>query len=532
MKKNKKQIYNLLFITILFITLLIFFVFNSYSFSQVKNDSKVPNDSKITLNLKDVSLKELIYFITSKMDGNFILDIDNDFKVSINLSDYDVEQALNYILNVYNLEKVKLNDRTFVITNSDKAVKYKPKTEVILKLFYVPADYVKKIIYSKDNYVNIYSDSFSNSIILMGIEEKIPYYIRLIKLLDRKDSELITKTFKLSNAKAKDIVDLLKNSLYTFEDAFIASQVKIIPDERTNSLVITAPKFAFSNIEAVINDVIDKKLPQVLISVEVLEINRDKAKALGISYNETTGSVFTVLTEAIPNVSGTGGGGGTSGGVGTGVGGTGGVGTGQTFVETGRVNFPVRTSMNLAVTISFLQKEGASKVLANPKVLTSDGKKAAILIGDKVPYIQNLQTAVAAGSTTSNFNVQFEDVGTKLEFQPFVTKDGYINLIVHPQVSTLKQMLPGPGGSQIPLIGTREVQTEVVVKSGSIIVIGGLINDEERRSFIKVPFLGDIPLIGKLFQYKSNQKVNSEIIFVIKPEIINLPDDTVINGSK
>jgi|GEM_PF-1351700 len=530
MKKSKKQIYNLLFITILFITLFIFFVFNSYSFSQVKNNSKVPNDSKITLNLKDVTLKELIYFITSKMDGNFILDIDNGFKVSINLSDYDVDQALNYILNVYNLEKVKLNDRTFVITSSDKSVKYKPKTEVILKLFYVPADYVKKIIYSKDNYVNIYSDSFSNSIILMGLQEKIPYYIRLTKLLDRKDSELITKTFKLSNAKAKDIVDLLKNSLYTFEDAFIASQVKIIPDERTNSLVITAPKFAFSNIEAVINDIIDKKLPQVLISVEVLEINRDKAKALGISYNETTGSVFTVLTEAIPDVSGTGGGGGTSGGVGTGGGGTGSGGTGQTFVETGRVNFPVRTSMNLAVTISFLQKEGASKVLANPKVLTSDGKKAAILIGDKIPYIQNIQTTVAAGSTTSNFNVQFEDVGTKLEFQPFVTKDGYINLIVHPQVSTLKQMLPGPGGSQIPLIGTREVQTEVVVKSGSIIVIGGLINDEERKSFIKVPFLGDIPVIGKLFQYKSNQKVNSEIIFVIKPEIINLPDDTINIG--
>jgi len=170
---------------------------------------------------------------------------------------------------------------------------------------------------------------FSNSIILMGLQEKILYYIRLTKLLDRKDSELITKTFKLSNAKAKDIVDLLKNSLYTFEDAFIASQVKIIPDERTNSLVITSPKFAFSNIEAVINDVIDKKLTQVLISVEVLEINRDKAKALGINYNETSGSVFTVLTEAIPNVSGTGGGG-TSGGVGT-------VGTVQTFVETGKL---------------------------------------------------------------------------------------------------------------------------------------------------------------------------------------------------
>jgi len=522
MRKNRKQIYNLLFFIILFNILIIFFVFNNYSFSQVKDDSKITNDSKITLNLKDVSLKELIYFITSKMGGNFILDIDNDFKVSVNLNNYDVNQALDYILNVYNLEKVKLNDKTFVITNSDKAVKYKPKTEVILKLFYVPADYVKKIIYSKDDYVNIYSDSFSNSIILMGVQEKIPYYIRLVKLLDRKDSELVTKTFKLSNAKAKDITDLLRNSLYTFEDAFIASQVKIIPDERTNSLVITAPKFAFSNIESVINDIIDKKLPQVLISVEVLEINRDKAKALGISYNETSGSVFTVLTEAIPNVGGTGG-----GDVGTG-----GVGTSQTFVETGRVNFPVRTSMNLAVTISFLQKEGASKVLANPKVLTSDGKKASILIGDKVPYIQNLQTAVAAGSTTSNFNVQFEDIGTKLEFQPFVTKDGYINLIVHPQVSTLKQMLPGPGGTQIPLIGTREVQTEVVVKSGSVIVIGGLINDEERRNFIKVPFLGDIPVIGKLFQYKSNQKVNSEIIFVIKPEIINLPDDTIINSNK
>lgn len=507
-------------LTKLNIFIFIIFVFCGIFYSQwAHTESKKEN--LISINLKDVSLKELIYFITSKMDGNFILDIDNDFKVSLNLKDYDINKALDYVLSVYNLEKVEVDKNTFIITTSDKSIKYKPKSELVVKLFYVPADYVKKIIYSKQDYVNIYSDSFSNSIILMGNAEKIPYYLRLIKLLDRKDSELITKTFKLNNAKAKDIVDLLKNSLYNFEDSFIASQVKIIPDERTNSLVITAPKFAFNTIENVINDIIDKKLPQVLISVEVLEVNRDKAKALGITYNETTGSVFTVLTEALPTTATTGTGTGTS----TGSSAT----TGQTFTKTGRVNFPFRTAMNLNLTISFLQKEGASKVLANPKVLTSDGKKASILIGDKIPYIQNLQTAVAAGSTTSNFNIQFEDVGTKLEFQPFVTKDGYINLIIHPQVSTLKQMLPGPGGTSIPLIGTREVQTEVVVKSGSVIVIGGLINDEERKTYIKVPFLGDIPVIGKLFQYKRNEKVNSEIIFVIKPEIINLPEDTINN---
>ncbi len=505
----------------------LYLVFCSY-FLFVFAENKKTNEKIISVNLKDVSLKELIYFITSKMDGNFILDIDNDFKVSLNLKDYDINKALDYVLSVYNLEKVEVDKNTFIITTLDKSIKYKPKSELVVKLFYVPADYVKKIIYSKQDYVNIYSDSFSNSIILMGNSEKIPYYLRLIKLLDRKDSELITKTFKLSNAKAKDIVDLLKSSLYNFEDSFIALQVKIIPDERTNSLVITAPKFAFNTIESVINDIIDKKLPQVLISVEVLEVNRDKAKALGITYNETTGSVFTVLTETLPTFAiGTGTGTGT--GVGTGIGTGTGTGTSQTFTETGRVNFPVRTAMNLSLTINFLQKEGASKVLANPKVLTSDGKKASILIGDKVPYIQNIQTAVAAGSTTSNFNVQFQDIGTKLEFQPFVTKDGYINLVIHPQVSTLKQMLPGPGGTTIPLIGTREVQTEVVVKSGAVIVIGGLINDEERKSYIKVPFLGDIPVIGKLFQYKRNEKVNSEIIFVIKPEIINLPEDTINN---
>ncbi len=504
---------NIFVLFIIFVFCLIFYSQCAYTENKKEN--------LISINLKDVSLKELIYFITSKMDGNFILDIDNDFKVSLNLKDYDINKALDYVLSVYNLEKVEVDKNTFIITTSDKSIKYKPKSELVVKLFYVPADYVKKIIYSKQDYVNIYSDSFSNSIILMGNAEKIPYYLRLIKLLDRKDSELITKTFKLSNAKSKDIVDLLKNSLYNFEDSFIASQVKIIPDERTNSLVITAPKFAFNTIENVINDIIDKKLPQVLISVEVLEVNRDKAKALGITYNETTGSVFTVLTEALPTTATTGTGTGTS----TGSSAT----TGQTFTKTGRVNFPFRTAMNLNLTISFLQKEGASKVLANPKVLTSDGKKASILIGDKIPYIQNIQTAVATGSTTSNYSIQFEDVGTKLEFQPFVTKDGYINLIIHPQVSTLKQMLPGPGGTSIPLIGTREVQTEVVVKSGSVIVIGGLINDEERKTYIKVPFLGDIPVIGKLFQYKRNEKVNSEIIFVIKPEIINLPEDTINN---
>lgn len=453
-------------------------------------------------NFKEVSLKNLLHFITSQINYNFIIDLEEDRKISIVFKKTTVKEALKSILKYANLEAIKINDNTILIIPSTKANSYKSRQQISIKLIYTPADYVRNIIYSNTDY-KIIVDNFSNSLIIDTPVDKIKNLIELVKFFDKPESELKTQIFKLNNSKAKEILPLLTNSVYLFQEPVIKEQVKIDADERTNSIIVTAPKFVINNIEQILSDIVDKKLPQVMIDVQVIEINKDKLKDIGIYPNED--SNITTLKEKSPSP------------------------TDRlftpypeitVFVQSDKIAFPVRTGIDLKVLL--LEKKGIARTLANPKLITSDGKTAKVFLGDKIPYL--VPRIVPFGTTSSiQENVEFVDVGITLEFQPLVTKDEYINLKINPKVSYLVK--PDPA----PWTATREVSTELTVKSGSTIVIAGLIKEEERKTNYKIPIVGDIPIVGSLFKAEKKSKLDTEVIFVISTKIINLENDTISN---
>ncbi|MCS7165815.1 MAG: secretin N-terminal domain-containing protein [Candidatus Calescibacterium sp.] len=503
-----KRLYiNISKVALLFVSFLFFYLIkHCYSYDALESISSPALDKKFEGSFREVGVKNLLYFITSQIPYNFILEVEEEKKITISFKNSTIKQALRSIVKFANLEMVKISDNTILITSQSKAQNYKPKQKFIVKLIYTPADYVRNIIYSNGKDIEIIVDNFSNSLIIQTTTDKIKPITELIRFLDNPDSEVKTRIFKLNNAKAKDIAQIISNSVYIFQEPVIKEQVKIDPDERTNSIVVTAPKFVIKNIEQLLSDIIDKKLPQVMIDVQVIEINRDKLKDLGIYPGDN--STVTTLTERIP--------------------GDNQQGNPQTqttvvYVQSDKISFPYRTAINLQVLM--LEKQGLARILANPKLITSDGKIARVFLGDRVPYL--IPQIVPFGTTSAiQQNVQFVEVGINLEFQPFVTKDGYINLRINPKVNYLVKIDPAPWTA------TREVQTELTVKSEETIIIAGLIKEEERKVKYKIPIVGDIPIIGTIFQAQKKSKYDTEVIFVIKPQIINLQNDTISNNQR
>jgi pilus assembly protein CpaC len=181
--------------------------------------------------------------------------------------------------------------------------------------------------------------------------------------------------------------------------------------------------------------------------------------------------------------------------------------------------FIFRPDINLGATIQALETKGIVQVLAEPNVLTANGKQGSILAGGQYPYpvVQGV-TGTGAGAIT----IQFKEFGVRLNFIPTITPRNTIRLQVSPEVSSL-DFANGVtiSGFTVPGIDIRRVKTEVELSEGQSFAIGGLLDNQETQTFSKIPFIGDVPVLGKFFQSISKTKSSTELIVIVTPEIVN-----------
>jgi len=174
--------------------------------------------------------------------------------------------------------------------------------------------------------------------------------------------------------------------------------------------------------------------------------------------------------------------------------------------------------IDIGATIEALETKGLVEVLAEPNVMATDGHEASFLAGGEFPY-PVVQGTSAGGSTA--VTIEFKEYGIRLNFIPTVTPRGTIRLQVAPEVSSLDfTNAVEISGFEVPAITSRKVNTEVELRDGQSFVIGGLLDKNETQSFEKVPFLGDIPILGKLFQSMTRTKNDTELIVIVTPEIV------------
>jgi pilus assembly protein CpaC len=192
--------------------------------------------------------------------------------------------------------------------------------------------------------------------------------------------------------------------------------------------------------------------------------------------------------------------------------------TGSTIGLSDLLNiFLFRTDMNLGATIRDLQQRNVLEILAEPNLLAASGEPARFLAGGELPYPV---VAGVAGATT--VTVQFKPFGVKLEFTGTIESDNTIRLKVFPEVSSLDYTNAVTiSGFVLPAIATRHAETVVDLKDGQSFGIGGLLDQRTTAQFAKVPGIGDLPIIGQLFRSKSVSALNSELVVIVTPTIID-----------
>jgi len=179
--------------------------------------------------------------------------------------------------------------------------------------------------------------------------------------------------------------------------------------------------------------------------------------------------------------------------------------------------FAFLPGLNIGATLEALEQRGIAETLAEPNIVASNGKQASFLAGGEFPI------PIAQGSSGGSgaITITFKEFGIRLNFIPTITPRGTIRLQVAPEVSALDYAHSVEiAGSEVPALTSRKVNDEVELADGQSFVIGGLLDNEETETFSKIPFLGDIPYLGKFFQSINRNKTNTELIVIVTPTIV------------
>ena len=327
---------------------------------------------------------------------------------------------------------------------------------------------------------------------------------------------LLTSVIPVNFAKASEVVSTLKGK----EVGLLSERGNITAENRTNVLIVKDIRKSVDEVNAMVRR-LDRPTRQVLISARVVQADTSFTKGLGVQWGGSfrsqsdrnhfglsgvnTGAARNLFDTAVtpgspPNFS-------------------------STLVPSPSfaVNFPQNQAAGFGITVGRLgstaldldlrldigESMGNAEVLARPKVVTLDNKKATIRQGEKYPYIVR--------DKEGQLSTELKDIDLVLEVTPRVAFDGSVNMEISVKRNSIGSITNQLGD---PSIADREAETEVLVKSGETSVIGGIIEEETRENIQQVPFLGSIPVIGYLFKGKTTSKTKNELLIFITPQVL------------
>lgn len=272
----------------------------------------------------------------------------------------------------------------------------------------------------------------------------------------------------------------------------LQSDVQIVPDEATNSLLIRAVPADWDVLRQSV-EALDLRPLQVLIEVLIAEVRHTKDFSLSVAGRiggDTTGNSIT--------------------------GSLSGSSAGDFALRVMRVG-----RVNVDVALSALSASGEVRIISRPVLLAQNNQEARILIGSERPFVQVFRSLPTDAAVRDQV-VQYRDVGTELTLTPTINEDGYVNLQLAQQVSSATAETQFGA----PIISTREAATHLFVRDGQTAVIGGLVDREQSSTRSGVPFLKDLPLLGALFGSRTSNETRSELFLFLTPHIVLSDEDT------
>ncbi|ALE52338.1 hypothetical protein SP60_03325 [Candidatus Thioglobus autotrophicus] len=438
----------------------------------------------------------------------------------------NVSDANNSVFPItINFENVSIQDMAVMfseITGKNILVGDEVDGKVTAKLVNVPWDKAldsvlktKKLAKHVDEKANIIR--IHNQGVLVAQEEfdrKRIEDLQKTRDAQRAIEPIYTEIFRLYYTKAVDIKSEIESVMDSVgssgpDSVSKSKNIRVTIDDRLNSLIVQATKSELNLIARLIKEV-DVRTRQVLIEAFIVEATDDFSKELGAKFGMSANNLGNVDGDRYAlTAAGTGGGTQADGTASSYSSGTGLLSNNGLTSPLGGIGFMLATSStNLKIELSASEKDGVTKVLSNPRVFTLDNEEAIVIQGDEIPY----PSSADGGGT----DYEFREAGVKLTVTPSIVGDGNVIL----KVKVEKNSPDYSKSNTAPAINKREIITTLLVKDNTVVVIGGVFTQTTVDATNKVPFFGDLPLIGGLFSYKKDSDVRKELLIFLAPRII------------
>ncbi|MDP2910734.1 MAG: secretin N-terminal domain-containing protein [Candidatus Omnitrophota bacterium] len=451
--------------TIRLITAIIFAIFISAPYvSGAANtyvgakDSSLGKNNQISMDFQDANLKTVLKVFSQQSGLNFIASQNvQDRTVTVYFDNVKVEDALNYLMNANSLiYEQESGTNIFIVKETGK-----PEIETITKIYEL-------------KYAQLSAPAKKSA----GSAEQ--------------DSTKASSGSEGGKSGEAEIISILQNIL--------SKNGKVVADKRSNSLIIRDVPSQFPIIEDLLAR-LDVRTPQVRIKVEVLETTTKLIESLGINWAD---GIFGIYTGPVVN---------TIWPMNNNLGRNFPSGTSGEVIKTAGTFSMASTSG----TITALINNSDTKILARPQVMTMNNETARIELSSKEKASKTTTTSAVgnSGSTTGD-TYEEKDTGVILEVTPQISKDGYITMNLKPSFTELELSR----FTNAYDVHKRATETTVMIKDGETVVIGGLIKSKNEHGLKKVPFLGDIPILGAAFRYKTQNDQDRELIIFITPSIV------------
>jgi type IV pilus assembly protein PilQ len=422
---------------------------------------KVYKGKKLSLNFQDIEVRSVLQLLADFTDKNIVVSDSVKGNITLRLKDVPWDQALDIVL----------ESKGLAMRNNGNVIWVAPAVELDAK------------------------------------EQ------RELQAFKRKQAlePLVTEYISINYAKAKDMQNLVKSAGAKDNGSLLSKRGTVSVDERTNTLLVQDTASRVSEIRNMVRN-LDVTVRQVSIETRIVFATDEFSKDLGARFGVTQfGSKYA-----------------TSGGVNATnsmvndlVGGSSSVAV-PALADRLNVNLPAAGAAKLALSLlskdflldlelSALQAENKGEVVSTPRVVTVDKKKASIEKGVDLPFL----TESASGGTT----VAFKKALLRLEVTPQITPDEHIIMDLDVRQDEREKDFISSSGP-LPVIGTRHINTQVLVDNGQTVVLGGIHEETNINGVTKVPVLGDVPIIGNLFKAKSSKKNQRELLMFVTPKIL------------
>ncbi len=420
---------------------------------------------KLSLNFQDIEVRAVLQLIADFTELNLVASDTVKGKITLRLQNVPWDQALDLVLKTKGLDKRQVGNVLMVAPAAEIAARERQEIETNKQL-----------------------------------QELAPLQTEYIRVLYANAAEL----FSLFQSSAAG--DGAEST-----GSILSPRGQVIVDERTNSLLVTETPQKIEEVRRLLR-LIDVPVRQVMIESRIVVANSDFAQDLGIKWG---GAIASNDQDPASIASGS-------------------LTSNVIARETGTLVFPealvvdlgvqqagatsfaidyVSDRLNLTAELSALESNGEGEVVSQPKVITGDKQQATIKSGQQVPYLESS----SSGRTT----VKFKDAVLKLDVTPNITPDDRIIMDLVINQDEVGGFINGEFNSQIPIIDTTELVTQVLVDNGETIVLGGVFQLQDLTSVTKTPFLGDIPYLGRLFRRTSQSKEKTETLIFITPRILS-----------